>query len=154
MLVPEELRGLVRRPPNPLSWVPEVHAQTVFAAVREGISVSDDAFVERARLFNRRLLSSPLYSLARLVTLSRLAKTVASAWALAHRGSPLEITSTGSLEMELRMRYPDKLFTDYIIRAYLTAAEEALAAAGVQEVGATLLTVTPSAFHARLRWTE
>ena len=151
--VPDALRALVLRPPNPLSWVPEVHAQTVFAAVREGVSKSDDEFVERARFFNRRILSSPLYSLSRLVTLSRLAKTVASAWALAHRGSPLDIVEVGPTDMKLHMSYPDGLYTDCIIRAFLTAAEETLKVGGVYEVRSTLLEVTPGAFHARLCWT-
>ncbi|MFK8003092.1 MAG: hypothetical protein AB8H86_26215 [Polyangiales bacterium] len=152
--LPEALRGLVLRPPSPLSWVPEVHAQSVFAAIREGLCESDDAFVKRARYFNRRLLSSPLFSLARLVTLSRVAKTVVATWGLAHRGSPLSITPIGPSEMELQMWYPDMLFTDYMIRAYLTAAEETLNASGAQEASSTLLEMTPASFRARLRWAE
>lgn len=152
--VPDALQSLVLRPPAPLSWVPEVHAQTVFAAIREGLCQSDDEFVKRARYFNRRLLSSPLYSLARLVTLSRVAKTVVATWGLAHRGSPVNITRIGPTEMELNMWYPDKLFTDYIIRAYLTAAEETLNASGAQKASSTLLETTPVSFRARLRWVE
>ncbi|MEW5740676.1 MAG: hypothetical protein AB1938_17240 [Myxococcota bacterium] len=131
----EELLGK-RLPAS--AWVPEVHACALLLAILDAHFSDAEAFVARAYVANKELLTGPLYRMLMFVASPLyLARNAESRWNTFHRGIKM---ATESLPQEksgtavFRLEYPRLLLPEVLARSYSTAFKAALEAAGGRSV--------------------
>ncbi len=150
--LPEPLAQLVRQPPSPNDWVPEVYTNAIYLA-------SCDLVLEEARFFrtmyeiNQSLLSSPLYRIMFMViSPSILLSGSGARWAAFHRGSQLVTGKLGPRHGSVDLTYPRHLFPKLIMELYRWVFQAAFELV-TPRVSVELLSSgeTASRFHVRWR---
>lgn len=154
--VPEAVRGILTDNLPVTRWVSEVHATTIYLALRELFFRSDDAFVADALQRNARLLTRPMYRiLLHMVSAERAAKGAAIAFSQMHRGISLEVDPKGD-RWTVSLHHPAHLVPELLARCYATALRAALEVKGYDSVQSTLLTADPALteFEVRLETSQ
>lgn len=89
--LPPTLAELVRHPPPPGHWIPEVHFRAVMRAVLDEFFGDPAKFVAWTYSAQQRVLGGPLYRmLFVLVSPERVIRSAHSRWASFHRGSKID----------------------------------------------------------------
>ncbi|MBK6512604.1 MAG: hypothetical protein IPM79_37255 [Polyangiaceae bacterium] len=136
--LPGELADLVRTPPLPSDWIPEVHFNALMLAHEDRIP--HDIFREWVYSRNRKLLSSNLYRmLFFLITPQRLFMGMANRWKAFRRGTELVMRDHGKNHANVEVRYPLRLYELHALTNLTVAVTAALDAAGGQDTSVRLL---------------
>lgn len=129
--LPREIADLVRVPPLPSDWVPEVQFNTLMLAHEDRIE--PELFREWVYNRNRKLLSSNLYRvLFLLVSPERLFMGVANRWKAFRRGTELVVLDHDKHHANVEVRYPTRLYDVRALTNLTVALTAALDAAGGQ----------------------
>jgi hypothetical protein len=116
-------------------WVPEVHANVLYLAVREACFADDEAFLAHAYGRNRAVLETPTN---RVLFWAASPKAILRAaglrWSSLHRGSAIEVRIVGDASAHVTLTYPPKLFPEIILRGTATGFTVALENAGARDV--------------------
>lgn len=141
--VPPPVRPMLEHGFPVTRWVPEVHATTVYLALRELFFPSDDAFVADAHERNVQLLSKPMYRiLMRFIGPDRAAKGAALAFSQMHRGVNLDVDSVDGAWV-VRIDHPPHLVPELLCRCYATAVRAVLELKGYAGVRSKLTELRP-----------
>ena len=158
-------RGLAERLPAPLApllaegatmpaWVPEVHATSLYLAIREAHFADDEAFVAHAYACNRAVLDTPTNRVLFWVAAPRaILRAAALRWNALHRGSSLDVRIRNDTSAEVAMTFPAGLFPEIVLRGTATGFAAALENAGARDVLMTLDGLTPTRARFSGKWT-
>jgi hypothetical protein len=109
--LPAALLAVLRQPPPPNLWIPDVLSEAVLCAAY------DFAFTSRAEAEaatvqrNLRLFQSPMYRALMVVTSPRmLLRATGSRWSAFHRGTTLSLASGDDHEATVVLSFPPHLF--------------------------------------------
>ncbi len=106
--LPSELHELLRSPPLPTEWVPEVPVLTLMLAYQERIPEQRyDSWVEARNL---ALLANPLYrALFAMIGPERIYSSAAKRWGAFRRGTSVEIVEKRPHWVQIALSYPRHL---------------------------------------------
>lgn len=134
--LPPELANLLRKPPAPSDWIPEVMLHLVVLARIQKLGLTEAQHLDQVYEQNRLLLQKPLYKLLLLVaTPSMLIHGIANRFATFHRGISISALPKSAREFTIIMSFPSELLPPLALRAFgraFTAAVETSGARGVQ----------------------
>lgn len=131
--LPPALEPLIMPNLSPSSWVSEVKANALLMAVRDVCYADDDSFVAAAMRANRRLLTGPIYRvLMKVISPSFMVKNCGSRWAMFHQGIHLVPSMESKQSARMTITFPVGLVPQLIIRAYATAFQVSIEAAGAK----------------------
>lgn len=130
--LPDELAELVRTPPLPSDWIPEVLFNALMLAHEDRIDPA--IFRDWVYTRNRKLLSSNLYRvLFLLVSPERLFQGMAHRWKAFRRGTELVMLEHQKNRALVEVRYPPRLYEIHALTNLTVAVTAALDAAGGQD---------------------
>jgi hypothetical protein len=110
--LPEVLVALAENPPPVSTWVPEVHAVAVHTAIFDVHFDDVESYHRFSFEQQKRLFASPLYHLLfRLVGVKRLLKSGKQRWGAFHRGSGVDVVPTSDTSAELKLSFPENLYS-------------------------------------------
>lgn len=117
------------------AWVPEVHANVIYLAVREVCFADDGAFLAHAYGRNRAVLETPTN---RVLFWAASPKAILRAaglrWSSLHRGTAIDVRIVGDGAAHVTLTYPPRLFPEIILRGTATGFAVALENAGANDV--------------------
>jgi len=115
---PEPLRYLVEKPAAPNAWLPEVHTNAFYMAVRDVVLRSDEELIRAMYDVNVRVLSTPLNRVMFMVATPALLMAAGQGrWAAFHTGSRF-LTKRRGHEGTIEMTYPKNLFPRLMLQVY------------------------------------
>jgi len=127
--LPDPVRELVERPPLPSSWVPEVHANAVYLAIRDEQFTSDRDFLAYCHRTNQDFFKSPL---CRALTVLPSAKSALIAfklgWKFLRKGTFLAISEQPDETLRIRLTWPPMVTPEVLARAFVTGFDTAIEA--------------------------
>jgi hypothetical protein len=138
--------GLAARLPPPVArlledetaistWVPEVHANVIYLALRECSFGDDEAFLAHAHSCNRAVLQTPLNRVVFWVASPKaILRAAGLRWGSLHRGSSLEVRVARDTFAQFVLRHPPNLFPAIVLRGMATGFAAALENAGGRDV--------------------
>jgi hypothetical protein len=136
---PEPLRKVLVEPPPHSSWVSQVLAHAVRAAVRDLLFPSLDDYLAYALRGNRDLLGSPVYAfLFRLVGPKTILRGAQGRWGQLHRGMSMTVESDGENRCVVTLGYPAGLVVDAEARSYAVAFQAAMELSGARGVSCSV----------------
>lgn len=150
--LPPSLAQLIRDPPPPSAWIPEVAFVAAHFAMLDLYGLSADDVIERTYRANAKLANSPMYrALARVASPGLLLRGAVASWGLIHRGVTLR---TAPLDggATLTLRHPAHLYPEL---AHLSAAlgfRAVVEAANGKEVTSRLVSSSPEEARVEVRW--
>jgi len=154
--VPKPVEALVTSPVAAAAWVPEVHVTALYLAISDLELPDEAAFVARAEVANKELLTGPLYRIMMMVASpAYLAKNAESRWNTFHRGIKMTAESLPqgkSGTAVFRLDYPKALVPELIARANTTAFKAAIEAAGGRGVKVELTRFGPESSTLACSW--
>jgi hypothetical protein len=152
-LVPAQVAALLDRDrPAPL-WVPEVHANVLYLAMREAHFADDTAFLAHARKCNRAVLETPMNRLVFWVAAPRaILRGTGLRWGSLHRGSSLDVRVARDSSAEVVLSFPRGLYPELVLRGNAMAFTVALEYAGAKDADVQLRSVEPTRAHFTGRW--
>lgn len=126
-------------------WVPEVHANVLYLAIRDARFEDDESFVAHAHRCNRAVLDTPTNRLLFWVAAPKAILRAAGArWRSLHRGSSIEVLFAKDTSAQVVLRYPACLFPAIVLRGTATGFVAALANAGARDVRLDLVRAGPT----------
>jgi hypothetical protein len=122
-------------PERPLPpWVPEVHANVLYLAIRSSFA-DDAAFLAHAHACNRAVLQTPTNRVVFWVaTPAAILRAAAVRWRSLHRGSSIEVRIAQEHAAQGTLLHPPRLFPEIVLRGLATAFAAAVENAGGQSV--------------------
>ncbi len=153
--LPPAIAELVKRPPLPSAWIPEVKAFGLFLACADLCFPSPEAYVEFAYRANKKIIEGPLYAmLFRMLGVKRIVKVVAGRWDQFHRGTSLSVVHFEGNEGRLRLDSPPHATPSLIAQCHGTAMRASMEIVGAKNVSVTCTQASPSVFDFVCRWTD
>jgi hypothetical protein len=152
-LVPPQVAALLDRSRPTPAWVPDVHANVLYLAMRQAYFADDAAFLAHARKCNRAVLETPMNRLVFWVAAPRaILRGTGLRWGSLHRGSSLEVRVARDSSGEVVLSYPRGLFPELVLRGNAMAFAVALEYAGGKDVDVQLRSVEPTRAVFTGRW--
>jgi len=134
-------------------WVPEVHANVVYLALREAFFPSDEAFLQHARATNRAVLQTPTNRVLFWVAAPRaILRAAGLRWGALHRGSTVDVRITSDVSARVVLRYPRNLFPETVLRGTATGFAVAIENAGGRDVQLVLKSTDEESALFEGRW--
>ena len=126
-------------------WVPTVHANVLYLAIRGAQFADDAAFLVHATACSRSWLRTPANrALFWVMTPKDILRATAPRWATVHRGVSINVRIRGENAAELELGFAPHLFPDTILLAMKTGFVVVLENAGAHNVAIDLHTVEPT----------
>jgi hypothetical protein len=117
------------------AWVPEVHANVLYLAIREARFADDDAFLAHARACNRAVLQTPTNRVLFWALAPRaILRAAGLRWSSLHRGTSIDVRVASDTSAQLVLDYPPRLFPEIVLRGTATGFAVALENAGARDV--------------------
>jgi hypothetical protein len=133
--VPPVVARLVTDESAITTWVPEVHANVLYVAIRECSFRDDESFLVHAHACNEAVLQTPLNRVVFWVAAPKaILRAAGLRWGSIHRGSTLEVSVARDTYAHCVLRYPPNLFPAIVLRGLATAFAAALENAGGRDV--------------------
>lgn len=143
--VPPQVAALLDRDRPLPTWVPEVHANVLYLAIRHAYFADDAGFMAHARECNRAVLETPTN---RLLFWAASPKAILRAaglrWGSLHRGSAIEVRIAYDSSAEVMLSFPRGLYPELVLRGNATGFAVAVENAGAREVEVHLRSVEPT----------
>ncbi len=154
-LVPSQLAPLLD-PERPFpAWVPEVHANVLYLAIREARFADDAAFLAHARACNRAVLQTPTN---RVLFWALAPKAILRAaglrWSSLHRGTSITVLVARDTSARVVIDFPPRLFPPIVLRGMATGFAAALENAGAHDVHLELCDVKETQALFEGRWAQ
>ncbi len=150
-LVPPSVAWLLDRPLP--TWVPDVHANVIYLAIRQACFADDEGFIAHARECNRAVLETPTNRLLFWAASPRaILRAAGLRWGSLHRGSAIEVRFARENAAEVMLTFPRHLYPEVVLRGNATGFAVALENAGAREVEAHLRSVEPTRAVFSGRW--
>jgi hypothetical protein len=135
------------------TWVPEVHANVLYLAIRKAHFVDDAAFLAHARESNRAVLDTPFNRLVFWAASPRaILRSAGLRWGSLHRGSGIEVRSARDCSAEIGLSFPCGLYPELVLRATGSGIALALENTGARDVEVHLRVVEPRRALFSARW--
>lgn len=152
-LVPPQAAVLLDRNRPIPNWVPDVHANVLYLAMRQVHFADDAAFLAHAREVNQAVLETPANRVLFWAASPRgMMRAVGVRWGSLHRGSTLEVRAARDLSVDAAMSFPRALYPELILRANATGFALVLENAGARDVEMQLRSVAPTHALFTGRW--
>jgi hypothetical protein len=152
-LVPPQAAILLDRNRPIPNWVPDVHANVLYLAMRQAHFADDASFLAHAREVNRAVLETPANRLLFWAASPRgMMRAAGVRWGSLHRGSSLEVRNARENSVDAALSFPRALYPELILRANGTGFALVLENAGARNVEMQLRTVTPTHALFTGRW--
>jgi hypothetical protein len=152
-LVPPQVAALLERDGPIPTWVPEVHANVLYLAIRRAHFADDAAFLAHARESNRAVLDTPFNRLVFWAAAPRaILRSAGLRWGSLHRGSALEVRSARDCSAEIGLSFPRGLYPELVLRATAMGMALALENTGARDVEVHLRVVEPTRARFAARW--
>jgi len=152
-LVPPQVAALLDGDRAALSWVPEVHTNVLYLAMRQAHFADDAAFLAHARECNRAVLETPMNRLILWAAAPRsILRGAGLRWASLHRGSSMEVRVLRDSSAEMVLTFPRGLYPELVLRGNATGFAAALENAGARDVEVHLRAVEPTRAIFTGRW--
>jgi hypothetical protein len=151
--LPAQAAALLAKADNMPVWVPEVHATTLFLAIREAHFADDAAFLAHARECNRAVLATPGNRILFWVASPRaILRAGPIRWGALHRGTSIEVRTRGDGAADVTVTFPPHLLPEIVLRGNGTGFAVAIENAGGQEVALDLRVFEPTRAVFTARW--
>jgi hypothetical protein len=152
-LVPSEVAALLDGDRPIPTWVPEVHVNALYLAIRQAHFVDDAAFLAHASESNRAVLDTPVNRLVFWAATPRgILRSGGLRWASLHRGSAVEVRSARDSSAEIGLSFPRGLYPELVLRATGLGIAVALENTGARDVEVNLRTAGPTRALFAARW--
>ncbi len=152
-IVPPQLAQLLDQDRPVPNWVPDVHANVLYLAMREAHFADDREFIAHARQCNRAVLDTPTNRVVFWAAAPRaILRAAGLRWGSLHRGSAMEVRVTGDCSAEVVLSFPRGLYPELVLRGNATGFALALENAGAREVEVQLRAVESSRAIFTGRW--
>lgn len=118
--LPPEFARLLKTPPPPNDWIPEVSYVSSIYALSDLLDVDDEGVMAFEYRIMASLAEGPLYRFMFAMMTSRLIlKTSAATWSRFHRGgTSLTCDTVAEGQLRLTLGYPDGLFDPLFVRGF------------------------------------
>ncbi|MGO9838932.1 MAG: hypothetical protein ACLP1X_32525 [Polyangiaceae bacterium] len=151
--LPAQAEALLAAASDVPTWVPEVHANVLYLAIREAHFEDDAAFLAHARECNRAVLDTPMNRIVFWVASPRaILRGAGVRWRSLHLGTSIALRAPSHLSAEMEMTFPHKLFPEIVLRGSGTGFAAALENAGARDVVVDLRLVEPTRASYAARW--
>jgi len=153
-LVPSKVGDLLRAPGDLPPWVPEVHANVIYLAMREARFADDAAFLAHASECNRAVLDTPANRVLFWAASPRaILRGAEVRWRSLHLGTKIDVRFPSAVSADVELTFPPNLMPEIVLRGNAVAAAVALENAGARDVEIDLRAVdaTRGAFFCRWR---
>jgi hypothetical protein len=152
-LVPPQVAALLDRDRPAPPWVPHVHANMLYLAIRQAHFADDAAFLAHAHECNRAVLDTPSNRVVFWVAGPRsILRGTGLRWRSLHRGSALEVRVARDNSADVVLSFPRGLFPELVLRGVATAFAAALENAGAHDVEVQLRAAEPTRAFFTGRW--
>ncbi len=151
--VPASLHATLFNLPPDSVWMPEVHGQVFYLALRQVFYTEDKDYLAMTLQKNTELLRSPLYRmLFKLLSPQRIAKNAGVAWGRFHRGSRFTCVKADDDEAVFDFGYPPFLYSRLSLHAFATAALSGIQVGGRENAYIDGVTYSPEAAQVVIRY--
>jgi hypothetical protein len=148
----EPLASIIRDPPPPTAWLPEVIYVAAHYAIADFDQLEDDAVLELTYRANRRLTQSRMYAaVAKLASPELLLRGASLSWGLLHKGVPLRVIARSGTA-KLTVRHPDNLWTSMGHRSAAGGFRAVVEAAHGKEVVSRVVSSDAGGADFEIRW--
>lgn len=152
-IVPQQVAQLLDRDRPVPTWVPEVHANVLYLAMREAHFSEDGAFIAHARECNRAVLETPTNRVVFWAATPRaILRAAGLRWGSLHRGSAMEVRVARDNSAEVVLSFPRGLYPELVLRGNATGFALALENAGARDAEVQLRAVEGSRAIFTGRW--
>jgi hypothetical protein len=152
-LVPPQVAALLDRDRPIPTWLPEVHANALYLAIRDAHFADDAAYLAHARESNRAVLDTPVNRLVFWAASPRaILRSAGLRWGTLHRGTAIEVRSARDSSVEIGLSFPRGLYPELVLRANASGIAVALENTGAREVEVHLRAVEPTRALFAARW--
>jgi hypothetical protein len=152
-LVPPQVAALLDRDRPAPAWVPDVHTNVLYLAMRQAHFADDAAFLAHARKCNRAVIETPMNRLVFWVASPRaILRGTGLRWGSLHRGSSLEVSFVRDSSAQVVLSFPRGLFPELVLRGIAMAFAVALEFNGAKDVEVQLRSVEPTRAVFTGRW--
>ena len=135
------------------TWVPEVHANVLYLAIRDVHFADDAAYLAHARESNRAVLDTPVNRLVFWATSPRaILRSAGLRWGTLHRGTAIQVRAARDSSVEIGLSFPRGLFPELVLRANGSGIAVALENTGARDVEVHLREVEPTRALFAARW--
>jgi hypothetical protein len=152
-LLPPHVAALLDRDRPIPTWVPEVHANVLYLAIRDAHFADEAAYLSHARESNRAVLDTPANRLVFWAASPRgILRSAGLRWGSLHRGSALEVRSARDSSADIGLSFPRGLYPELVLRATALGIAVALENTGARDVEVPLRVVEPTRAIFAARW--
>ncbi|HEX8795512.1 MAG TPA: hypothetical protein VF765_31395 [Polyangiaceae bacterium] len=152
-LVPTAVAPLLDRHRPLPTWVPDVHANVIYMAIRQACFADDAGFLAHARECNRAVLETPTNRLLFWAATPRAILRAASLrWGSLHRGSNIDVRFARDNSAEVVLTFPRFLYPEIVLRGNATGFQAAVENTGARDVEAHLRSMEPTRATFVGRW--
>lgn len=152
-LVPPPVAGLLDRDRPTPPWVPEVHANVLYLAMRQAHFPDDAAFLAHARECNRAVLDTPMNRVLFWAAAPRaILRAAGLRWGSLHRGSAIDVRFGQDSSATVVLSFPRGLFPELVLRGNATGFALAMENAGAREIEVEVRAVAPTRALFTGRW--
>ena len=152
--VPPRVGDLLRAPGDLPQWIPEVHANVIYLAIREVHFADDSAFLAHARECNRAVLDTPANRVLFWAASPRaILRGAQVRWRSLHVGTQIHVRFPSSASADIELTFPPNLMPEIVLRGNAQGVAVALENVGARDVEIELRVADPTrgAFSARWR---
>jgi hypothetical protein len=150
--LPPQAAALLEKPNRIPDWVPTVHANVLYLAIREEFA-ADAPFLAHAKACSRSWLQTPANrALFWVMTPKDILRATGPRWGSVNRGGSIDVRIRGETSAELELGFPPHLFPEIILLAVKTGFVVVLENAGAHDVAIDLQAVEPMRALFLARW--
>lgn len=152
-LVPGPVAALLDRDRPTPAWVPDVHANVLYLAMRQAHFADDSAFLAHARACNQAVLETPMNRVLFWAAAPRaILRAAGLRWGSLHRGSTIDVRVGQDSSATVVLSFPRGLFPELVLRGNATGFAVALENAGARDVEILLRAIEPTRAVFTGRW--
>lgn len=152
-LVPPAVAALLDGDRTLPPWVPEVHANVLYLAMRQAHFADDAAFLTHARECNRAVLETPVNRVLFWAAAPRsILRAAGLRWGSLHRGSAIDVRFGQDSTASVVLSFPRGLFPELVLRGNATGFVLAMENAGGRDVQIEVRAVAPTRALFTGRW--
>lgn len=150
--LPDSLRDLVLQPRLVSTWVRTTDVQGLFLAICDAHRLGENEFEVWSYAVQRRLYRSPLYrGLMVLASPTMLLTGTRVRWSSIHRGSEIEVTSSGR-EATIALLSPPNLYAPRNLLGFASGFRAVLDLSNAQRVSVKLTSCKPARSEFQITW--